>query len=491
MITLARVNGSPALPPLCENSLLRYTAFALLYLAQGVPYGLLSIAMPAWLAQRGMSAGKVGAMMGIVLLPWSLKLIAGPAMDRWSFLAMGRRRPWILAGQLGLMLSLFALAFVSDPMQNLSPLIVMGFVVNCFAATQDVAVDGMAIDVLPVGEQARANGIMWGAKMIGIAGTAAGSAWLLTHYGLGWAAIAGALVVAAIFCVPLILWERRGERLLPWSTGEASEAAKAMQVNNVVTIGRDLWRASIMPMSLLMGMAAFSFNVACGLFDAVMPVVSVQELGWKVTEFSNVKGMGSLVGGVFGMLIGGFLLDRFGRLRVMSVVLVSFIVLHASMSALSGFWHYRVLTTVYVLLHESFYTLITIAIFAVAMQLCWKRVAATQFTLYMTISNLGTALGSAMLGPLKTMGGYSLAVLVIAVAAAAVVLLLRFADLARHGVKMSGPGEGGPPATIRGVTPCIGWRRARCVTSKAALTCRIHFESTCPGIPQRDNGAAR
>jgi len=139
---------------------------------------------------------------------------------------------------------------------------------------------------------------------------------------------------------------------------------------------------------------------------------------------------------VFGMLIGGFLLDRFGRLRVISVVLVAFVALHAAMSLLSGYWGHRGLVTAYVMLNELFYALITIAIFAVAMQLCWKRVAATQFTLYMTISNLGTAFGSAMLGPLKSMGGYACVLLAIAGASAGMWLLLRFADLTRHGVRM-------------------------------------------------------
>jgi PAT family beta-lactamase induction signal transducer AmpG len=191
-----------------------------------------------------------------------------------------------------------------------------------------------------------------------------------------------------------------------------------------------------MPMSLLMGMAAFSFNISRGLFDAVMPVVSVQELSWKATDYSNVKGMGSLMWSVFGMLIGGFQIDRFGRLRVMRVVLVMFVALYATMAALSGYWGHRGLVTAYVMMNELFYTLITIAIFAVAMQLCWKRVAATQFTLYMTIFNLGTAFGSALLGPLQSIGGYWFAVLAIAGASSVVLLLLRFADLARHGVKM-------------------------------------------------------
>jgi PAT family beta-lactamase induction signal transducer AmpG len=447
---MTRVRVRRDLPPLTESSFLRYLAFALLYLAQGVPYGFLNIAMAAWLADRGLSAGRIGAFLGMVLLPWSFKVIYGPVMDRWSFLAMGRRRPWILTGQMGLMVSLLAMAFVPDPIQNLTPLLIMGFVTNCFAAMQDVATDGMAVDILPVEEQARANGVMWGAKMTSIAGTGAGTAWLLVHAGLAAACFAGAAAVALVFLVPLLLRERAGERLLPWTCGRASDVTRTMQATSVWDIARDLWKASILPMSLLLGMAAFSFNVATGLFDALMPVLSTQQLGWQVTEFSNVKGLGSMCGGVFGMLIGGYLVDRFGRLRVMRILLAGFIAIHAGMAALGQFWDQRSLVTAYVIAHELTYTLITIAVFAVAMEVCWKRVAATQFTLYMMIANLGSSTGSALLGPVTSWGGSGLAMVAIAAFAATMLLLLHFANMARHR-EIMGSLEGGAvlPAPVR------------------------------------------
>ena len=46
---------------------------------------------------------------------------------------------------------------------------ISGFLISFFGAFQDVATDGMAIDIVPIKEQARANGLMWGSKTIGIA----------------------------------------------------------------------------------------------------------------------------------------------------------------------------------------------------------------------------------------------------------------------------------------------------------------------------------
>ena len=104
---------------LAESRWLRLTAFTTLYAAQGIPIGLLSIAMPAWLADRGMALDEIAAYTAVVSLPWGFKLIAGPFMDRFTFLPMGRRRPWVLAAQGGLTLALLPLLWAPDPMTNL------------------------------------------------------------------------------------------------------------------------------------------------------------------------------------------------------------------------------------------------------------------------------------------------------------------------------------------------------------------------------------
>ena len=95
------------LPALSENTFLRYFSFAALYVAQGIPEGLLRFAIPAWLAMNGKGPVEIGSYVAVVNIPWSLKIINAPIMDRFTYLAMGRRRPWILFGQLGLNLKLF------------------------------------------------------------------------------------------------------------------------------------------------------------------------------------------------------------------------------------------------------------------------------------------------------------------------------------------------------------------------------------------------
>ena len=81
---------------LAENSRTRYAAGSSMYFAQGIPYGLMNIAVPAWLASQGVGAGQIASFLAIIILPWAFKLLSGPLMDRYQFLPMGRRRPWVL-----------------------------------------------------------------------------------------------------------------------------------------------------------------------------------------------------------------------------------------------------------------------------------------------------------------------------------------------------------------------------------------------------------
>ena len=224
-------------PALSRSAPWRYITFAALYAAQGIPEGLTFFGIPAWLALNGVEAGPIGAYLAVITLPWSFKLLAGPLMDRWTFLPMGRRRPWVLFGQLGLILSLLLLGAVPAPLEHLTWLSAAGFVVSFFGAFQDVATDGMAVDVIPLQEQARANGLMWGAKTLGTAASLSLSTWLINHHGLDAAVAALALGVSTIMLLPLFLRERPGERRLPWTPGAASPEALAMQVGSWRDIG--------------------------------------------------------------------------------------------------------------------------------------------------------------------------------------------------------------------------------------------------------------
>ena len=82
-----------------ERKTLRLGVMSALYVAQGIPYGFVTVTLAAWVASRGASEGQVGDLAAFSMLPWAFKWLWAPLVDRFSHAHMGRRRPWILLAQ--------------------------------------------------------------------------------------------------------------------------------------------------------------------------------------------------------------------------------------------------------------------------------------------------------------------------------------------------------------------------------------------------------
>jgi len=388
-------------PALSEHSLLRYFSFIALYVAQGIPEGMCFLGIPAWMAMNGKTPGEISSFVAMVALPWSLKIVVAPMMDRFSYLPMGRRRPWVLFGQLGLMASFIGMAFVPDPLNHLNQLMVAGFCVGFFGAFQDVATDGMAIDIIPVSQQARANGLMWGSKIMGTSASLAIGSWLLNRHGFTASILMLSVFVCLIMLVPLCFRERPGEKLLPWSHGEASKLTQKMQVNSWSAIGKAVYKVFTLKNSLLFAVVAFLVTGACHYMDTIMSIFTVQGLGWTDQVYSRIYAGATLVGGIGGMLIGGFLIDRFGKIRMLNIYFFMLVMLVITFVSMHAFWIHTWFIVAFMVLYQLLYVFSSIGVFAIAMSCCWKKVSATQFTLYMTIANLGRSVGARMIGPVK------------------------------------------------------------------------------------------
>jgi PAT family beta-lactamase induction signal transducer AmpG len=424
-ITLPSTKNLP-LPALSQNSFLRYFNFIALYVAQGIPEGMAFFGIPAWMAMNGKTPGEIGSFVAAVGLPWSFKIIVAPMMDRFTYLPMGRRRPWVLFGQLGLMASFIAMAFVPDPLNNLSLFMAAGFAVGFFGAFQDVATDGMAIDIVPIHQQARANGLMWGAKIIGTSASLATGSWLLHKYGFTSAILMLSVFVCLIMMVPLLLRERPGEKLLPWTNGMASPETQKMQLTRWSTIFRSLFSVFRLRNSLLLSAVLFIVMTACNYIDTLIPIFTVQGLGWTDRAYSQFYATASLIGGIGGMVLGGIMIDRFGKKRMLNIYFFLLIALTAGLAFLKMFWIHKGFISGFMIIYQVLYVFTCIGLFASAMECCWKKVSATQFTLYMTIGNLGRILGAKLIGPLKNMFNWEFTLLAFSVFFALAWVILQF-----------------------------------------------------------------
>jgi len=380
---------------LSQSAPLRYAICALLYFAQGIPAGLLSIAMPAWLASQGISAGKIASYLALVSLPWAFKLLSGPIMDRFGLPAMGGRRPWILGAQLGMAVSLLGLTVVKDPAAQMTLMMLLGILVNVFAATQDVAVDGMAIDLVPESEHGRVNAFMSCGKAVGWASTSAVSGIMLVQFGLPTTAVAAAAVALLIFFLFLLVREREGEKLLPWTAGGAHE--NYIATPSFATVRASLQKVLWVRTSLVVLAIMWLDGIISGYGHALMPIAAVKVFEFTTQQWSQLVASMGLVGAFVALLLGPFI-DRIGAKRMLQLTLalvcVHAFLLGATQQMWSDDWYVRLMLSLWVLMNP----VVMVCIIALAMSICSSTVSATQFAIYMSAANLGGSAGSKLFG---------------------------------------------------------------------------------------------
>jgi PAT family beta-lactamase induction signal transducer AmpG len=421
---------------LTENSITRYITFSALYIAQGIPEGITYFAIPAWLAMNDKTPLEIAAFLGVVGIPWSFKILIAPLMDRFTILSMGKKRPWVIFGQLGLILSFLAIGFLPDPLNNTFGLMTAGFFISFFGAFQDVATDGMAVDVIPVNQQARANGLMWGTKIVGISLSLVAGTALINAYGFTTAISSLSIAVIIIMIIPIYFRERPGEKLMPWTLGEASHDSKKTQLRSWKHILKSLYKVVSLKSSLLFSIGVLATGALFGLMDTLLPIFTIQELGWTNSSFSEVFSITTLIGGFLGMFIGGYLVDYFGKIKMLTLYLAIITFLIAAFAFMTDLWSNNTIVYAFILSYYTFYTFLCIAIFASGMHLCWKTVAATQFTLYMALSNMGRAAGAASLGVMKTNFSWEYIFLIIAVMPVIMAIFIQFINFDKHRAKV-------------------------------------------------------
>ena len=140
-----------------DNKLARVSTLCALYFAQGFPWGFMTVALVAFLAEYGITVQQSGELIAMAILPWTFKLLWAPLIDTVNYPAMGRRRPWILFAQLMMAITLITMATSGNLTSDLTYLAWMFFLHNCFASLQDVCTDALAVDILKPKERGKVN----------------------------------------------------------------------------------------------------------------------------------------------------------------------------------------------------------------------------------------------------------------------------------------------------------------------------------------------
>ncbi len=267
-----------------------------LYLAQGLPYGVTSKIWPVWFRIHGVSLTEIG-LMSLLALPWSWKPLWAPLVDRF-----GSRRAWIVPA-LGLLATL-AVVFPMLPAESVGPaLIAVMLTFTIASATQDIAIDAWAVDVAERDNLGWINGIR--ASAFRVAVIAAGGIALLVADWVGWTAAwwGVATLFAALGIGALFLPE-------PPRVG-AGEGGERKSMRELV---RDFRAWLLRPEMLPIALFALLYKIGDQAMSRMIEPFWVDQ-GMSLAEIGLVSNTIGIALTIAGALVGGAFITRFGLFR--------------------------------------------------------------------------------------------------------------------------------------------------------------------------------
>ena len=390
---------------MAENQKLRLGTILLLYVAQGIPIGLFWFAIPAWMAANGADAADVGYVLGLTALPWSLKFVNGFIMDRYTILSMGRRRAWLIGAQM-LMILVFIIAAIVQPASDEVLLLGMfGLLGNAATTFQDVAADGLAVDLLEEEERGRGSGFMAGGQLLGTAGATAATGWAIANFGASGAYVIAAIAIAAVNLFIVAVRERGGERRLPWSVGNARPENLAVQARAWWPIFKTTLLSLLRPVSLFWVPVMLIKGMQYGVMTGATPLIGAGEAGFAEDEITAISGTAQLVAGILAMTAGGWIADKLGAARATTFLYAAWLAFNGVMTLMYASWSDTQFVYAFIFVWFAIDTVIAAVSFPVCMRLCDPKVAATQFAIYMAMNNIGISLGAALLSQSDRLGG--------------------------------------------------------------------------------------
>jgi len=339
---------------------------AILYFAEGFPFGLIKDALPVFFRVHGVRLADIG-LLTLVGLPWSLKFLWAPALDLW-----GKRRTWILGCQTLLIVGILTLLAV-DPSRVTAALWVLLFSLAILSATQDIAVDAYTIELLDEEEMGPANGLRVTTYRIAL--ISAGGA-LVALAGLtGWptAFVAAALLMGGAV---LFSWRMPHPKQPRGSGGIPVRGADALQAG--------VWT----PLRQFFAHPGF-ISVLCFILlyklgdMALGPMVRPfwVDRHFSMLQIGAVPGTLGVVTTVLGALLGGNLTKRWGVIRALWLLGIAQAASNLTYAAVAAFPPSTTLMYTASVVEAFCGVLGSVPFWASLMSTCDKSHAATQYAL--------------------------------------------------------------------------------------------------------------
>lgn len=355
----------------------------------GLPLALSGSSLQAWLTVAGVDLKTIG-MLSLVGMPYLLKFLWAPALDRWQPLGLGRRRGWLVLTQSLITLTLVACA-LCDPAHKVGVLAVLALLLATLSATQDVASDAFRTEVLGAPARGLGTGYAVAGYRIAMFVSGAGALLLADRFGFEVAYLLMAAVMAVGVANSLFAPE-------PPSSGTPG----AFWPELMHSLRAICTRAKVWPLLAIIVLYKLGDQFAGTLSLSFF----IRAQGFSMTEIGAIyKGLG-FAAALGGGLLGGALMYRlslgrallvFGALQALTNL--GFLALALGEKSLPGMM-------LVVGLENLCGGMGTCAHVALMMALCDRRYTATQFALLTALASLGRVLLGPLAGDMVTWAGW-------------------------------------------------------------------------------------
>ncbi len=278
----------------------RMTAILLLSFASGLPLNLTGATLQAWLASVQIDIKTIG-IFSLVGLPYVLKFLWAPLLDRYLPPLLGRRRGWILIYQGLLAVGIATIGF-SSPTRAPYALGMIAVAVAFLSASQDIVVDAYRVDVIPASERALAAA----ATTFGYRSAAmfAGAVTVLIAAAAGWRT--AYLLVATIMAATTVATVWAPEPVSPGRPPRTLADAIVFPLKDLMS------RRGALGFFALLLLYKVGDAFALSLYSAFM----LRGAGFSLQQLSFGK-VDMTVSTMVGVAMGGWLYMRWGMFRAM------------------------------------------------------------------------------------------------------------------------------------------------------------------------------
>ena len=280
----------------------------------GLPFGMLIDPLSYWLREADISRSTIGLLSWITLM-FTFKALWSPFVDRIKlpFLSLlGQRKSWLVLSQSLVVISIFGMSF-SDPTSSLMVLVAFALSVSFFAATQDICIDAMRVELVLDHEQGEAASMYQGGWRIAFLVSQVFTFFIASYY--DWSAayfsigiLMGMLVLFSIFIIPE---PKRPDSDLPGIESNPLKSFKNLYLSPLKDLFERYFDNNILLVFLLIIFYRFSDIV---LGPMAMPFyVDTGFSKEEVAIVTNAFGIAMTMAGVF---VGGLLIYRYNLMAV-------------------------------------------------------------------------------------------------------------------------------------------------------------------------------